>query len=45
MLYGDDIVLLAVGAPMFYAAGVGGEVQLCSVETGVRNTHMYISVL
>ncbi|KAF4072769.1 hypothetical protein AMELA_G00251160 [Ameiurus melas] len=34
VLYGDDIVLLAVGAPMFYAAGVGGEVQLCSVETG-----------
>ncbi|XP_053533279.1 integrin alpha-X isoform X2 [Ictalurus punctatus] len=37
VLYGDDIVLLAVGAPMFYAAGVGGEVQLCSVETGALN--------
>ncbi|XP_026773502.3 integrin alpha-X isoform X1 [Pangasianodon hypophthalmus] len=37
VLYGDDIVLLAVGAPMFYTAGFGGEVQICSVETGALN--------
>ncbi|KAI5615818.1 integrin alpha-X-like [Silurus asotus] len=29
VVYGDDIVLLAVGAPMFYAAGVGGEALRC----------------
>ncbi|XP_046695527.1 integrin alpha-X-like [Silurus meridionalis] len=33
VVYGDDIVLLAVGAPMFYAAGVGGEVRICTLET------------
>ncbi|XP_060768780.1 integrin alpha-X-like isoform X2 [Neoarius graeffei] len=37
VLYGDGRVLLAVGAPMFYTAGVGGEVQICSVETGTLN--------
>ncbi|KAM9441113.1 integrin alpha-X-like isoform 1-T1 [Clarias gariepinus] len=37
VVYGADVVLLAVGAPMFYTAGVGGEVHICSVETGALN--------
>ncbi|KAF5891151.1 integrin alpha-X-like isoform X1, partial [Clarias magur] len=37
VVYGADVVLLAVGAPMFYSAGVGGEVHICSVETGALN--------
>ncbi|KAK3509350.1 hypothetical protein QTP70_029062, partial [Hemibagrus guttatus] len=37
VVYGVEVVLLAVGAPMFYTAGVGGEVHICSVEAEALN--------
>ncbi|GAA6086279.1 integrin alpha-X-like isoform X1 [Tachysurus ichikawai] len=35
VVYGGNNVLLAVGAPMFYTAGVGGKVHICSVEAEI----------
>ncbi|KAK2816042.1 hypothetical protein Q7C36_022313 [Tachysurus vachellii] len=37
VVYGGDNVLLAVGAPMFFTAGVGGEVHICSVKAEALN--------